>query len=63
MTIRHGIVGSEAFQYADHRLSPAHGSIRMFGARRRRLMPRWFWPSLLGSGMLLLMAIGKTVGG
>ena len=62
MTIRHSIVGSEAFQYAEHRLGPAHGSIRMFN-RRRRVMPRWFWPSLLGSGMLLLMAIGKTVGG
>lgn len=57
----HGIVGSEAFKYSAKRLSPAHGAMQSFGPPRRRSMPRWFVPSFIGSGLLLLMAIGKTV--
>lgn len=61
MSLRHSIVGSEAFAYADRGLAPAHGSIQMFRRTRRGGMPRWFWPSLGGSLVMLLMAIGKTV--
>ncbi len=58
---RHSIVGSEAFAYAARGLAPAHGSIQVFSRSRRGAMPRWFWPTLGGSLLVLLAAFGKTV--
>lgn len=61
MALRHSIVGNEALRYSPKRLSPALGAMSSFGAPRRRSLPKWLAPSFIGSGLLLLMAIGKTV--
>lgn len=62
MAPQHSIVGSEAaFNHSYKRFAPAHGSLRTFGAPRRRTVPKWLLPSLLGSTLMFLIALGKTV--
>ena len=61
MSSQHTIVGSEAFARSAKQLAPAHGALRTFGPVRRRGMPKWFAPAFIGSGLLFLMALGKTV--
>jgi hypothetical protein len=59
----HKIVGSEAFAYSDHRLSPAHGALRSFSGRRlhRFRTLRRAWPVLFLVAALIGAAIGRIV--
>ena len=55
---RHRIIGSEAFDYVDHRLPPAWGSMSSFRSARLKqvYVPLWVWPILaacLGLGAML----------
>ena len=57
MMSRHKIVGNEAWDYAAHRLSPAHGSMRMFAGRQYRWRGYFAWVKWWHFAVLIVSAL------